>query len=100
MLRFAPRYGIVSPCLVRPTRGWQLRAVNDNANRRAAPAHWTGDDAMLEAALRLFGSHGLSAAAHAAASADSAQAAGDFEKARWWIGVSRLLDGRARRVQR
>lgn len=100
MLRFAPRYGIVSPCLVRPTRIGVTRAANDNPARRTAPAHWVGDDAMLEAALRLFASHGLSAAAHAAGCAESAQRGGDFEKARWWIGVSRLLDGRTRRVGR
>lgn len=100
MLRFAPRYGIVSPCIVRPARVKARTAANDNMPRRGAPAHWTGDDAMLEAALRLFGSHGLSAATHAGDLADKAQRSGDFDKARWWIGVSRLLDSRSRRVQR
>lgn len=111
MLRFAPRYGMVSPCLVRPGRGVRLRAANDNSGlglgraRGKGPEHWavqTGqdNDALLAAALRLFASHGLSAARHACDQADAAQRGGDFEKARWWIAVCHTLDRNMARAYR
>jgi hypothetical protein len=97
MLRFAPRYGRVSPCLVRPVqvraRAVIRRAANDNGDR-ATPLHWGEDGAMLEAALRLFAAHGISAAQRAADEAEIARTGGDIDKARWWIGVCRTLDRR------
>jgi len=100
MLRFAPRYGRISPCLVQP---WQVRhgivrrrPANDNVPAER-PAHWQENDATLSAALRLFASHGFAAAAQAADAAVQAQAGGDVEKARWWMGVCRTLDRRMAR---
>lgn len=97
MLRFAPRYGRVSPCLVRPlpARAGALRtsAANDNAPAPGPqPSHWGENRETLEAALHLFAAHGLSAAKRAADEAAAAQRAGDLDKARWWIGVCRTLD--------
>lgn len=109
MLRFAPRYGMVSPCLVRPGQHVWRRAANDNAGlgraRGKAPEHWaaqTGqdNDALLEAALRLFSSHGHAAARHACDEADAAQRGGDVEKARWWIAVCHTLDRNMARAYR
>lgn len=104
MLRFAPRYGRISPCLVQP---WQVRAArrkrraaNDNPARPALHRPWDANDATVEAALRLFAQAGLGAARRAATEAEAARAAGDIEKARWWMGVCRTLDkGMARRVK-
>ncbi|MEO0032039.1 MAG: hypothetical protein RIS94_1797 [Pseudomonadota bacterium] len=104
MLRFAPRYGRISPSLL---PNWQvrakrrsLRATNDNRALPAAATPWATSDGVLEAALRLFAQHGLSAAHRAAHEADIAREAGDIDKARWWLGVCRMLDkGVARRVK-
>ena len=57
MLRFAPRYGIVSPALVRASRMVLRLALNDNApDFDAARANQSAalDDARVQAALRLF----------------------------------------------
>lgn len=90
MLRFAPRYGIVSPALVRPSRLKQAQAVNDNGREDVAMLC----DERVEAALRLFALHGLSAAEHAAAQASSADARGDAANATHWHEVCRVLDRR------
>lgn len=88
MLRFAPRYGLISPCLERPSRsGLRMRAVNDNA----APAL---PDATLDAALRLFATHGMGAAARACEQARVADAQGDAAQGEWWLSVCRTLDRR------
>jgi len=99
MLRFAPRYGIVSPALVRPSRMARRFAVNDNAldlglaraNKSAALA-----DARVQAALRLFAVHGLSAGERARQSAANANARGDDTDAQWWNEISLMLGQRRR----
>jgi len=95
MVRFAPRYGIISPCMARPVLGRHLRAVNDNAE------DWTGSwqqqDAALDSALRLFAAHGFSAAARARDAAVIADANGDAERGQFWLEVCRILDRRMAR---
>jgi hypothetical protein len=63
MLHFAPRYGIVSPCLtwgLRPRRAVTVRRpANDNGaalpgTREGANDHGVHEDALLAAALRLL----------------------------------------------
>lgn len=102
MLHFAPRYGIISPCLhwgpVRPRAVRLPRPANDNGAemaRRKASANDTQahDDALLAAALRLFAAHGLSAAQRAGEAAEIAAAGGDSAAAEWWIAVCAMLDG-------
>lgn len=92
MLRFSPRYGIVSPALVRPSRMRPLHAVNDNS--RPGQAGRALGDETLEAALRLFAVHGLSAAERASAEAANACERGDIEQAVWWDEIVALLDRR------
>lgn len=99
MLRFAPRYGIVSPALVRPSRQTRRFAANDNtldlpesiASKSEALA-----DARVQAALRLFAVHGLSAAERARQSAANANARGDDSDAQWWNEISQMLGQRRR----
>ncbi len=102
MLHFAPRYGIISPCLhwgpVRPRALRVPRPVNDNG--AALAARKTGandtaahDEALLAAALRLFAAHGLSAAQRACEAAQIAADGGDSAGAEWWIAVCGMLDG-------
>lgn len=89
MLRFAPRYGIVSPCLVRPSRRRvRLRAANENR------AEVTAADETLAAALRLFAAHGMAAAARACQKAEAAEDRGDAGGVEWWMAVCRTLDRR------
>lgn len=98
MLRFAPRYGIISPCLVRPARRGPIRAANDNgAPRTGQDLH---ADSLVDAALRLFGTHGLAAAARACEAAREAECRGDRESAEWWIAVCDMLDHRMARAFR
>jgi hypothetical protein len=103
MLRFAPRYGIVSPALVRPSRSGRRFAVNDNARSvDGAPsstpitASTALSDARVQAALRLFAAHGLSAAERARRAAANANARGDESDAEWWNEISRMLGQRRR----
>ena len=109
MLRFAPRYGIVSPALVRPSRLARRFAVNDNALDPALDLMVTPNlsesqtsksvalaDARVQAALRLFAVHGLSAAERARQSAANANARGDDSDAQWWNEISQML-GQLRR---
>ncbi|GHC92291.1 hypothetical protein [Novosphingobium pokkalii] len=108
MLRFAPRYGMISPCLRRPA-GRPAQAANDNPawSLQAAPdypspvramagrlANRLEEDALLAQALRLFASHGHAAAGHAARAATRAAIAGDSEEADWWAQVCHTLDRR------
>ena len=110
MLHFAPRYGIVSPCLMWGRSRLRdlpvCRPANDNASHRAY--HRTGngatcaganDDitshghAMLEAALRMFAAHGLSAGLRACEAAEIAADVGDQEGVAWWLEVCATFDG-------
>ncbi len=102
MLHFAPRYGIISPCLVRPRAVRLTRAANDNgaalAGRRkgandSASEQEAQEAARLAAALRLFAAHGLSAAQRACDAAEIAADGGDSAGAAWWIAVCATLDG-------
>jgi hypothetical protein len=102
MLHFAPRYGIISPCLhwgpVRPRTLRVPRPMNDNgaavrgrtAGANDQDAH---EEALLAAALRLFAAHGLSAAKRACEAAEIAASGGDSASADWWIAVCAMLDG-------
>lgn len=65
-------------------------AVNDNSAIHS-------DDALLRAALRHFAEHGLAAASHARARAETAFFAGDRNAYRWWLGICRTLDRRLAR---
>lgn len=119
MLRFAPRYGMISPCLRRPA-GRVPQAVNDNPasfrtttttprplgslhgpTRHAAthsepiglPAPTREDEeALLAAALRLFASHGHAAARQAARAARTAADNDDQALMHWWTAVCHTLD--------
>ncbi len=99
MLRFAPRYGMVSPALVRPSRLPRRVAVNDNtadlALARACKAAALAD-VRVQAALRLFAVHGLSAGERARQSAANANARGDNSDAQWWNEISLMLGQRRR----
>ncbi len=102
MLRFAPRAGSIA-VLVNPQRGRARRAAaNDNGLARPAANSDDGraddgrtDDAgaLLEAALRLFAAHGLSAAQRAHEAAVIAARIGEPAQARWWMAISAALDG-------
>ncbi|CAH0496271.1 hypothetical protein [Novosphingobium sp. CECT 9465] len=95
MVRFAPRYGIISPCMARPILRRHVRAVNDNA------AEWSGswpqESAALDTALRLFAAHGFSAAARARDAAIIAERGGDGERVGFWLDVCSTLDRRMAR---
>lgn len=93
MLRFAPRYGIISPALVRPSRQVWRRAANDNQSSTQIVAAPTGviGDPRVQAALRLFATYGLAAAECARRAAANANARGDDGDARWWDEISKML---------
>jgi hypothetical protein len=88
MLRFAPRYGIISPCLSRRIHPRHVRAVNDNATLSIC------QDEALDTALRLFAAHGFSAAARARDAAVIAQHSGEAERVTFWVEVCATLDRR------
>jgi hypothetical protein len=90
MLRFAPRYGIISPALVRPSRLPRPQAGNDNS----VPVAELIADERVRAALRLFAVHGLAAGERAARAAANANAEGDADQAAWWHDISDLLGQR------
>jgi hypothetical protein len=99
MLRFAPRYGIVSPALVRPSRQVWRPAANDNRRVDAVAGQQTTTasplgDARVQAALRLFAAHGLSAGEQARRAAANANALGHDSDARWWQEISVMLGQR------
>ncbi|KHS43217.1 MULTISPECIES: hypothetical protein [Novosphingobium] len=91
MLRFAPRYGIISPCLSRRIQARHLRAVNDNG------AGSICQDEALDAALRLFAAHGFSAAARARDAAVIAERSGEPSRVEFWVEVCATLDRRMAR---
>lgn len=75
---------IVSFALLRPatTPG---DAVNDNGSDPEG-------DALLRTALRMFADYGLGAAHRSQNEAEAAFFAGDRERYRWWLAVTRTLD--------
>ncbi|MGV3511439.1 MAG: hypothetical protein ACO1OX_05480 [Novosphingobium sp.] len=91
MLRFAPRYGIISPCLSRRIQARHLRAVNDNS------AGSVCQDEALDTALRLFAAHGFSAAARARDAAVIAERSGEPGRVEFWVEVCATLDRRMAR---
>ena len=98
MLHFAPRFGMVSPCLKwgpMRLRGLRCRTpANDNhAQPCANDEIETHEQALLEAALRMFAAHGLSAALRSGEAAEIAAAGGDHDGAAWWLEVCAALDG-------
>lgn len=111
-IRFAAAWGGKSPAIMRALcPSAPLGGVNDNERKspQAAPAKCTAtacparprrvlqaanDQLLLAEALRHFAQHGLSAAAHARANAETARASGDDEGCRWWISICRQLDRR------
>lgn len=92
MVRFAPRYGIVSTCLSRTILGRHVRAANDNSEEWSSS--WPQESAALDTALRLFAAHGFSAASRACDAAVIAQTSGDDDRAQFWVEVCRTLDRR------
>jgi len=99
MLHFAPRYGIVSPCLTQRRNLRVRKAANDNGAAVRGGQDGANDDittreeALLEAALRMFAAHGLSAAVRACEAAEIAAAGGDHQGAAWWLEVCATFDG-------
>ena len=98
MLHFAPRYGIISPCLMwgmsRPRDVPVRRPANDNSAWESANDDLPRrEDALLEAALRLFAALGLSAARRACEAAAIAADSGDHAGATWWLEVCATFDG-------
>lgn len=91
MLRFAPRYGIISPCLSRRIEARHLRAVNDNTGS------WPQNGEALDTALRLFAAHGFSAAARARDAAVIAERSGEPGRVEFWVEVCATLDRRMAR---
>ena len=65
--------------------GQLLGAANDNT---ADPQ----DDGLLRTALRMFAAHGLGAGHRAQTEAEAAFFAGERERYRWWLAVTRTLD--------
>lgn len=73
------------------TLAWRTpkHPANDNEIAQGAP-----DQRVLNAALRYFAQHGLSAAQLARKEAERAFFAGDRESYQWWLGICRTLDRR------
>lgn len=65
--------------------GEPAAAVNDNG---ANP----DSDALLRTALRMFANYGLGAGQRAQGEAEAAFFAGERERYRWWLAVTRTLD--------
>lgn len=88
-LHFAPARSVAhSPVARALARKSLARAANDNGD--LGPA----DDAVLTAALRHFGAHGLGAAMVALREAEQAREAGDERHHQWWMGLCQTLDRR------
>lgn len=87
MLHFSPRHGPEALYGVR-RRPVRLVAANDN------PAGQSARDVPLATALRMFASHGLSAAAQAGQNAREAAQMGDEAGFHHWLAVCRSLDRR------
>ena len=87
MLHFSPRHGPEALHGVR-RRPMRLVAANDN------PAGQSSREVPLATALKMFASHGLSAAAQAGQSARDAARMGDEAGFHHWLAVCRSLDRR------
>lgn len=64
------------------------KAANDNGQIG------THDSKVLDASLRYFAKHGLSAAAEAHKQAEACFHAGDAAEYSWWLSICRMLDQR------
>jgi hypothetical protein len=71
----APAVSALTPCA----------AANDNGSDPHG-------DALLRAALRLFAEYGLGAGHRAHLKAEEAFFAGERDRYRWWLAVTRVLD--------
>ena len=69
--------------------GVAREAANDNRY-----AFSEGSDRLLNAALRHFAAHGLSAAEQARINAEEAFFAGNEQEYRWWLSICSTLDRR------
>lgn len=87
MLHFSPRHG---PYALHGVRRRPLRLVAANDN----PAGQGLRDLPLATALKMFASHGLSAAAQAGQQARDASRIGDETGFHHWLAVCRALDRR------
>lgn len=94
----AARNANTSPVARVLTRRPIARVANDNGRL----SHGLGrDNPLMQAALRHFAEHGLSAAEEAKKSAEKAFFAGDREAYDWWVGICRTIDKRlAAEIQR
>lgn len=90
-IRFAaPRHAIRNRLDNPAARAAFLRPANDNGQRYQG-------EATIHAALRHFAEHGLAAARHARAEAETARLAGDKQGYGWWLEICRALDRRMAR---
>ncbi len=84
-IAFPANQGALSRLLVAPR---PARAANDNSAGKST------DPAIVEAALRHFAEHGLSAARAARHRAEQAFFANNQGEYRWWLEICRQLDQR------
>ncbi|RJX69855.1 hypothetical protein D6858_02840 [Tsuneonella suprasediminis] len=87
------RHAICSPVTRALTTRAPARAANDNGNH-----HRASNEAVLQAALRHFGQHGLRAAEVARKHAEAAFFANDRLAYDWWLAICRTLDKRLARL--
>ncbi len=84
-----------------PTNSCNVRMAPELVrNIRSFPANDDGDipgAAHVNAALRHFAKHGISAAQHAREQAITAGRAGDRQSFEWWLEICRALDRRMAR---
>lgn len=94
----AARNANTSPVARVLTRRPIMRVANDNGHLSNGLGR---DNPLMQAALRHFAQHGLSAAEEAKKSAEEAFFAGDREAYDWWVGICRTIDKRlAAEIQR
>jgi hypothetical protein len=73
------------------------RTLAHHANAKAANDNCASgrvDQGILEASLRYFAKHGLSAADEARQQAEKCAASGEIAKFQYWLGICRMLDRR------
>lgn len=87
-IRFAAAMRGENPIISRAfSASIHLRASNDDY-------HGISSDKLMQATLRHFAHHGLSAARRAKESAETAWLAKDFESCTFWLSICRALDRR------
>lgn len=88
LIQAASRASSTSPIARALTHKPHGKAANDNGQTG------TIDSEVLEASLRFFAKHGLSAAAEARQEAETCFHAGDTAGFDWWLSICRMLDRR------